>query len=121
MIAAVRELEVIARVGQSKHDTVKTFVILETVDDAKTKALAIHGPRSRQVAYGSGNPQRLVMPHSWATGFTTTAPAFLACSITALTSIFDATLCPMVKLRSADLPGSDNQLSRDHFMSCARR
>ena len=61
MIAAVRELEMIARVRQPKHGTVKPFVILETLDDAKTKALALHGLSARRVADGTGNSQ--VMRH----------------------------------------------------------
>ena len=57
MSSAVRELEVIARAGPPKHDTVKTFMILEAANNAKTKSPAIHGLSLRQVADWAGNPE----------------------------------------------------------------
>jgi hypothetical protein len=74
MSSAVRELEVIACASQPKHDTVKSFVILEAADNAKTKPVAIHRLSSRQVANRAGNSE--VRRHwlhvaQWSSGLTT--------------------------------------------------
>lgn len=57
MSSAVGELEVVARTSNPEHDAVEPFMVFEAADNAKTKALTVHGPCARQVGDRAGYSQ----------------------------------------------------------------